>query len=103
VFNIGQNAQNNPSLDWNGASTAQIVQRASQLQNGRVILMHDGYGTTVQAVPQIVANLRSRGLCPGMISPSTGRAVAPDGGSTPPPGGGSCTARISPGQQWSDR
>ncbi|MEV4672497.1 MULTISPECIES: polysaccharide deacetylase family protein [Actinomadura] len=92
------------SQDWNGASTAQIVQRASQLQNGQVILMHDGYGTTIQAIPQIVANLKSRNLCPGMISPSTGRAVAPDGGgSTPPPGGGSCTAQITQGQQWSDR
>ncbi len=97
------------SQDWNGASTAQIVQRASQLQSGQVILMHDGYNTTIQAIPQIVANLKSRGLCPGMISPSTGRAVAPDGGgggtTTPPPGGGgdSCTAQISPGQQWGDR
>ncbi|NKZ08633.1 polysaccharide deacetylase family protein [Actinomadura latina] len=101
------------SQDWNGASTAQIVQRAGQLQNGQVILMHDGYNTTIQAIPQIVANLKSRNLCPGMISPSTGRAVAPDGGgggggggTTPPPGGGggdSCTAQISQGQQWSDR
>jgi peptidoglycan/xylan/chitin deacetylase (PgdA/CDA1 family) len=65
------------SRDWAGASTAQIVQAASTLQNGGVILMHDGYQTTIQAVPQIVANLNSRGLCAGMISPSTGRAVAP--------------------------
>ncbi|WP_433472710.1 polysaccharide deacetylase family protein [Spirillospora sp. CA-142024] len=65
------------SQDWNGASTAQIVQRASGLQNGQVILMHDGYSTTIQAIPQIAANLRSRGMCAGMISPSTGRAVAP--------------------------
>jgi peptidoglycan/xylan/chitin deacetylase (PgdA/CDA1 family) len=94
------------SQDWNGASTAQIVQRASQLQNGQVILMHDGYSTTIQAIPQIVANLKSRNLCPGMISPSTGRAVAPDGGGgTPPPGGGggTCTAQISQGQVWGDR
>ncbi|MBF9128272.1 polysaccharide deacetylase family protein, partial [Plantactinospora sp. S1510] len=33
------------SQDWNGASTSQIVQAASQLQNGGVILMHDGYQT----------------------------------------------------------
>lgn len=102
------------SQDWNGASTAQIVQRASQLQNGQVILMHDGYTTTIQAIPQIVANLKSRNLCPGMISPSTGRAVAPDGsggggggdgggGDGGGGGGGSCTAQISQGQQWGDR
>ncbi|MBB2744335.1 UNVERIFIED_ORG: endo-1,4-beta-xylanase [Microbispora rosea subsp. rosea] len=101
------------SQDWNGASTAQIVQAASRLQSGQIILMHDQYATTVQAISQIAANLRSRNLCAGMISPSTGRAVAPDGGSGGPtgqptvtptnPGGGSCTATLSAGQQWSDR
>lgn len=65
------------SRDWAGASTAQIVQAAGTLQSGGVILMHDGYQTTINAVPQIVANLTSRNLCAGMISPTTGRAVAP--------------------------
>lgn len=99
------------SQDWNGASTAQIVQAASSLQNGGVILMHDGYQTTINAIPQIVANLTSRNLCAGMISTSTGRAVAPDGGnpgptatSTPPPsGGGACTASYRETQRWGDR
>lgn len=65
------------SRDWNGASTAQIVQAASRLSNGQTILMHDQYATTVAAIPQIAAGLRGRGLCAGMISPATGRAVAP--------------------------
>jgi hypothetical protein len=39
--------------------------------------MHDGIQNTVNAVPQIVSNLRNRDLCAGMISPTTGRAVAP--------------------------
>lgn len=75
------------SRDWAGASTAEIVQAARGLQNGGVILMHDTYQTTIDAVPQIVADLESRGLCTGMISPATGRAVAPDGGGnqTDPP------------------
>lgn len=72
------------SQDWNGASTAQIVQAAGTLGNGGVILMHDGYQTTINAIPQIVANLTSRNLCAGMISTSTGRAVAPDGGNPGP-------------------
>ncbi|RKN45969.1 polysaccharide deacetylase family protein [Streptomyces hoynatensis] len=56
------------SQDWNGASTAQIVQAASRMQNGSIILMHDGgYQTTVAAVPQILSGLASRGLCPGRI------------------------------------
>ncbi|RKP58227.1 carbohydrate-binding protein [Cohnella endophytica] len=78
------------SQDWNGASTAQIVAAAGTMQNGDVILMHDQYQTTLQAIPQIAQNLKNRGLCSGMISTSTGRAVAPDGGSggggTTPPG-----------------
>ncbi|WP_433828687.1 polysaccharide deacetylase family protein [Actinoplanes sp. CA-015351] len=90
------------SQDWNGASTAQIVQAASTLTNGGVILMHDQYATTVAAVPQIAAGLRNRGLCAGMISPSTGRAVAPTG-SGGGGGGSSCAATYAEGQKWSDR
>ena len=75
------------SQDWNGASTAQIVQAAQSLQNGGVILMHDAYQTTINAIPQLAANLSARGLCAGMISPVTGQAVAPDGA----PGGGDPT------------
>ncbi|GAA0385405.1 polysaccharide deacetylase family protein [Paenibacillus motobuensis] len=75
------------SQDWNGASTAQIVAAVGTLQNGDVILMHDQYQTTLQAIPQIAQNLKSRGLCSGMISTSTGRAVEPDGGGTTNPPG----------------
>jgi peptidoglycan/xylan/chitin deacetylase (PgdA/CDA1 family) len=65
------------SEDWNNASTASIVNAAAELTNGQVILMHDGYANTNNAVSQIASNLRSRGLCPGRIAPNTGRAVAP--------------------------
>jgi len=95
------------SQDWNGASTAAIVAANNRLQNGQIILMHDnGAWNTNSAIPQIAQGLLNRNMCPGMISPSTGRAVAPTGGgsTTPPPtGGGSCTATLSAGQQWSDR
>nr|WP_307867726.1 polysaccharide deacetylase family protein [Saccharothrix coeruleofusca] len=96
------------SQDWNGASTAQIVQAASTLQSGGVILMHDGYQTTLNAIPQIAANLKSRGLCAGMISPSTGQAVAPSDSptttpTTPTTPTGSCTATYRTSQQWGDR
>ncbi|TQM78337.1 endo-1,4-beta-xylanase [Saccharothrix saharensis] len=112
-FGLTEVLWNVDSQDWNGASTAQIVQAASTLQNGGVILMHDGYQTTINAVPQIAANLASRGLCAGMISPSTGRAVAPTDTppttgpttttTTPQPGTGSCTATYRTSQQWGDR
>ena len=102
--------------DWNGASTASIVSSASNIQNGGVFLMHDGYSTTNAAIPTIVSNLKARGLCAGAIDPNTGKAVVWTGSNptptpTPPPGatptptpaGGSCTATLSAGQQWSDR
>jgi peptidoglycan/xylan/chitin deacetylase (PgdA/CDA1 family) len=100
------------SQDWNGASASQIASNASRLQAGQVILMHDGPQATRDAIPQIMANLTSRNLCPGMISPSTGRAVAPDGTTSPPPsgnptspppGGGSCTATATTPNVWGDR
>jgi peptidoglycan/xylan/chitin deacetylase (PgdA/CDA1 family) len=65
------------SQDWNNASTAAIVQANNQLQNGQIILMHEWPANTLAAIPQIAKNLANRGLCTGMISPSTGRAVAP--------------------------
>lgn len=65
------------SQDWNGASTSSIVSAAGRAQSGDVILMHENQPNSLTAIPQIAANLESRGLCPGKISPSTGRAVAP--------------------------
>jgi peptidoglycan-N-acetylglucosamine deacetylase len=68
------------SRDWDSSTTtAQVVQNVRNVQSGGVVLMHDLYQSTINAIPQIAADLRSRGLCAGMISPSTGRAVAPDG------------------------
>ncbi|MET7396513.1 polysaccharide deacetylase family protein [Dactylosporangium sp. NPDC005572] len=61
--------------DWSGATTDRIVAAADELEPGGVLLMHDGYPATVAAVPRIVAGLRARGLEPGMICASSGRAV----------------------------
>jgi peptidoglycan/xylan/chitin deacetylase (PgdA/CDA1 family) len=56
------------SRDWAGASTDEIVQAASRLQPGGIILIHDGgYQTTIDAVPRMLSGLASRGLCPGKI------------------------------------
>lgn len=89
------------SQDWNGASTDAIVQANARLTDGQIILMHDWPANTRAAIPRIAQGLASRGLCAGMISPQTGRAVAPDSGGT---GGGSgCAATLTAGSRWSDR
>jgi endo-1,4-beta-xylanase len=66
------------SQDWNGLDAASIRSRATALQAGGIILMHDWPTPTLTALPNIISDLKSRGLCPGVISTSTGRAVAPN-------------------------
>ncbi|NMO55870.1 polysaccharide deacetylase family protein [Actinoplanes sp. TBRC 11911] len=94
------------SGDWNNASVDAIVAANARLTNGQIILMHEWPANTLAAIPRIAQGLTARGLCAGMISPTTGRAVAPDGATNPGnPGnpGGSCTATLSAGQSWTDR
>lgn len=62
--------------DWANASTDAIVRSATGASAGGIVLMHDGYQATVNAVPQIVRGLQAKGLCPGRID-NTGRVVAP--------------------------
>ncbi len=65
------------SQDWNNASVDAIVQANARLTNGQIILMHDWPANTRAAIPRIAQVLAGRNLCAGMISPQTGRAVAP--------------------------
>lgn len=58
------------SYDYNGISTSAIVANAAQVQPGGIILLHEGYSTTLAAIPQIVSDLAARGLCAGKVVPS---------------------------------
>lgn len=70
--------------DWAGQSTEQIVQAASTVEPGGIILLHDGgYRTTVEALPLILRALADRGL-------RTGRIVA----SAPDPAAGGSPVRV---------
>jgi peptidoglycan/xylan/chitin deacetylase (PgdA/CDA1 family) len=65
------------SQDWNNASVDAIVAANARLTNGQIILMHDWPANTRAAIPRIAQTLAGKNLCAGMISPQTGRAVAP--------------------------
>ena len=65
------------SQDWNGASVDAIVAANARLTNGQIILMHEWPANTRAAIPRIARTLAGHNLCAGMISPQTGRAVAP--------------------------
>ncbi len=65
------------SQDWTGASTATILANISTAQDGDTVLMHDNLSTTRAAIPGIADFMTNHHLCPGMINPATGDAVAP--------------------------
>ena len=58
------------SCDYTGATARQIAGNALEVQAGGIILLHEGYATTLAAIPQIVNGLADRGLCAGRIVPS---------------------------------
>lgn len=55
------------TVDWSGPTTAQIVATVKTAKAGDFVLMHDGYPNTINAIPQISADLKARGLCAGKI------------------------------------
>lgn len=55
------------TVDWSGVSTAQILASVKTATAGDFVLMHDGYANTVNAIPQIAADFKARGLCAGKI------------------------------------
>jgi peptidoglycan/xylan/chitin deacetylase (PgdA/CDA1 family) len=58
------------SFDYNGISTDDIVANALTVRPGGIVLMHEGYQSTLAAIPRVVDGLAERGLCAGKIVPS---------------------------------
>jgi peptidoglycan/xylan/chitin deacetylase (PgdA/CDA1 family) len=56
------------TYDWEQPPVDVIVKRALAVQPEGIILLHDGRENTVRAVPRIVSELRSRGMCPGLLA-----------------------------------
>lgn len=52
------------TVDWSNPGIDKIVAKAAQAKDGSIILMHVGGAQTAEALPQIVADLRARGLQP---------------------------------------
>ena len=56
-----------------------IVARALAVAPGGIVRLHDGVAPTLEAVPRIVAALRRRGMCPGVLAPASASVAGPGG------------------------
>lgn len=65
------------SQDWSSRNTRAVVDRVlATTTRGSVVLMHDIYPTTVDAVADVVAGLRERGLTPVTVPTLLGGSVS---------------------------
>lgn len=64
------------SQDWESRNTRAVVDRVlSTVKRGSIVLMHDIYPTTVDAVLEVVEGLRERGLTPVTVPTLLGGKV----------------------------
>lgn len=56
-----------------------IVALALEVRAGGIVRLHDGVGAAVDAIPEIVAGLRRRGMCPGFLAGTAKTIVAENG------------------------
>lgn len=56
--------------DWQNPSTSTIASRAGVMHDQDIILMHDGYPNTLNAIVPILNTMKQKALCPGQILPS---------------------------------
>jgi hypothetical protein len=56
-----------------------MTARALSVKPGGIILLHDGVDATVDAIPDIVARFKKRGMRAGFIAPSANLVQGPNG------------------------
>jgi peptidoglycan/xylan/chitin deacetylase (PgdA/CDA1 family) len=58
--------------DWTGIPVEETVRRVlDPLRAGSIVLFHDRMVNSTAAVPAIVDGMRKRGVCPGLLAPSS--------------------------------
>jgi peptidoglycan/xylan/chitin deacetylase (PgdA/CDA1 family) len=65
------------SRDFELASARALTDylKASEITAGDILLFHDDYAHTVEALPEIISDLKSRGMTFGTLSEMTGRTA----------------------------
>lgn len=63
------------TVDWSNPGVDKIIARAAKAEDGSIILMHLGGGQTAEALPQIVADLKARGLQPVTVRELLGNTL----------------------------
>jgi peptidoglycan/xylan/chitin deacetylase (PgdA/CDA1 family) len=58
------------SDDYAEATIPQMVAQAEKATDGEILLFHDGYQSTVDAIPQVLDVFDKRGICTGRVVPS---------------------------------
>lgn len=65
------------TLDWESPGVDAIVAKAATAKDGSIVLMHLGAAQTIDALPQIIADLRARGLAPVTLKQLLGASLEP--------------------------
>jgi peptidoglycan/xylan/chitin deacetylase (PgdA/CDA1 family) len=59
------------SDDYSEATGSEMVDKARHANDGDILLFHDGYQNTVEAIPKILDVFAQRGICTGRVAPTT--------------------------------
>lgn len=58
------------SKDYLARTWQQVLERSTGMEDGDILLLHDGKPRTIEALPHIVNHYHDRGLCFGQVTPT---------------------------------